>query len=320
MQISPDGACAAAGAASCARQTLPSSSPPRHQASDATQQQLSYPPRWHSGSYYPSPHCCAAQSSASPHPRLSFPAVPSDHQLLVLLSAEGSDEDLEPAHQPRRPSRAGAAEHHGGRGAVPCALPSVAGADAAPGQQLRRRRAHRRDHRVRPSPSPSPSRGPVQAAHARLPAVAPGPELQHGPRRPGRRGQRPAAAADGRAPGAGDLRRGAGRAPGRAHRAQDAPPHRLCRPQGRDRRGRVPHRRLRRLLRHRRLARHRPQRQGPARGAQEPRRLHRPDRACPRTPTPPLTVDPTPEAPEQSTARRHRATAYNTSLYCTRTE
>lgn len=30
-QISPDGACEAAGAASCARQVLPSSSPPRHQ-------------------------------------------------------------------------------------------------------------------------------------------------------------------------------------------------------------------------------------------------------------------------------------------------
>nr|ACN37047.1 unknown [Zea mays] len=218
-----------------------------------------------------------------------------------------SDEHLEPAaHQPRRApgvpggqgeraphAGVGALRRRAGAGAVPRALSEVAGSDAAPGQQLRRRGARRdQDHRVRPGPGPGPSRCPgacpVQAAHARLPAVAHGQELQHEPRRRGvRRGQRPAAAADGGAPRGGGLRRGAGRAPDRAHRAQDAPPHRVRQPQGRQRRGRVPPRRLRRPLRHRRLARHRPQRQGPARRAPEPRRLHRPpDRPRPRTPAP----------------------------------
>ncbi|ONM08919.1 ATP synthase, partial [Zea mays] len=225
-----------------------------------------------------------------PRRRLNFPAaVPSDHQLLLVL--------LSQAHQPRRapgvPGGQGERAPHAGVGAVPRALSEVAGSDAAPGQQLRRRGARRdQDHRVRPGPGPGPSRCPgacpVQAAHARLPAVAHGQELQHEPRRRGvRRGQRPAAAADGGAPRGGGLRRGAGRAPDRAHRAQDAPPHRVRQPQGRQRRGRVPPRRLRRPLRHRRLARHRPQRQGPARRAPEPRRLHRPpDRPRPRTPAP----------------------------------
>ena len=81
-QISPDGACAAAGAASCARQILPSSSPPRRQLASQRSSCYLIPP---AGSTLAdiTPPCCAAQSSSalhplsasSPHPHLNFPAV-----------------------------------------------------------------------------------------------------------------------------------------------------------------------------------------------------------------------------------------------------
>ena len=82
-QISPDGACAAAGAASCARQILPSSSPPRHQVARAYAAAATLSPPLAALWQILHPPCCAAQSSSalhplsasSPHPRLNFPAV-----------------------------------------------------------------------------------------------------------------------------------------------------------------------------------------------------------------------------------------------------
>ncbi|BAF13109.1 Os03g0736600, partial [Oryza sativa Japonica Group] len=213
------------------------------------------------------------------------------------LSQRQGDEHLEPADQPwrppgvpggkgDRPADAGvsplrrpvdAAEHGRRRGAgARRAVPAVAGADAAPAKQLRRRRARRAGGRRRRRRA-----GAVPAADARLPAVAPGQERCRGGRPGRRRGRRAAAAAAARAAGGGVVRRGARRAPDRAHRPQDAPDHRVREPHHRERRRPVADRRLRRLLRPRRVPRHRPQRQGQARHAQEPRRLLRPDHRPP---------------------------------------